>query len=533
MFKKPELRTNYIGISSDWDTGNITVFTRDGDTRLSETFQPEYYFYSPDPEGEYMSMSKEACSRFDFDSKEEYEQAKRLPIKKFESDISPVDRVLIDKFYGLPTPVVNFAFLDIEVDYDSKIGFSRPSNPYAPINAVTVYKSWTQTYVTIAVPPKNWDGISPTNDMAKDFDVHVKTEFKIVGDEADLLIEFFRQIDSADIISGWNSDFFDLPYMVKRTEMTLGKRALGKWGFPGCRFPQFKEQERFGAKELVAQIYGRTHLDYLQLFKKFTFGGRTSYALGSIMEDEIGYSKLEYEGTLEELYNNDFIKFCFYNLRDVEGLVMLDNKFKFIALTNQMAHENCVMFDSILGTVKYVETGVTAFAHYEMQLVVKDKKIATDGEKVEGAIVLTPRKGLHKWGGSVDINSLYPNTIRSLNISPETLIGQFTKGEADWHGIWQGDSENHILVCDDGNEYSGTGPEWQELLSRNKWALSGYGTVFDQSGAPGVLPTILGYWYDTRKKLQAEKKKYGKLGKELKKNLGIELDEETLKMLGG
>jgi DNA polymerase elongation subunit (family B) len=148
-----------------------------------------------------------------------------------------------------------------------------------------------------------------------------------------------------------------------------------------------------------------------------------------------------------------------------------------------------------------------------MQLVVKDKKIATDGEKVEGAIVLTPRKGLHKWGGSVDLNSLYPNTIRSLNISPETLIGQFTKGEEDWHGIWKGDDNNHILVCDDGNEYSGTGPEWQELLSRNKWALSGYGTVFDQSGAPGVLPTILGYWYDTRKKLQAEKKKYGKLYK--------------------
>ena len=120
MFKKPELRTNYIGISSDWDTGNITVFTRDGDTRLSETFQPEYYFYSPDPEGEYMSMSKEVCSRFDFDSKEEYEQAKRLPIKKFESDISPVDRVLIDKFYGLPTPVVNFAFLDIETDYKTE-----------------------------------------------------------------------------------------------------------------------------------------------------------------------------------------------------------------------------------------------------------------------------------------------------------------------------------------------------------------------------------------------------------------------------
>lgn len=516
QFVLPESRPNYIGAVNDYDTGRILVFTRDGDERRSEWFDPPMYFYSPAEDGEYTSMYGEKCARFDFDNRQEFEEACKLPIVKYESDIAPLDKVLIDNFYGLPTPTVYAAFLDIEVDYDSSIGFSRPSNPYAPVNAVTIYKSWNKTYVTIAVPPKGWDGVMPDKALTEKLDVHVETTYEIVKTEAELLDSMLTHLENADILSGWNSDFFDMPYLVKRVEMTLGKRAMNRFCFLGCRPPRFKEVERFGTPELTAQIFGRGHLDYLQLFKKFTFGGRTSYALGSILEDEVGISKLEFDGTLEQLYNNNFAHFLLYNLRDVEGLVRLDNKFKFINLVNQMAHENTVLFESILGTVKYVETGITGYAHYVMQQVVQDKKISTDGEKVEGAIVLNPKRGLHSWVGSVDINSLYPNTIRSLNISPEKLIGQFTKGEEDWKGIAEGDDENHIMIMDNGEEYHGTGAEWQIILVQKMWALSGYGTVFDQSNGPGILAKILGDWYADRKEKQALKKKYGKMAKEEK-----------------
>lgn len=514
LFQLPQERPNYIGAVNDYESGRIMVFTRDGDERRAEWFDPPYYFYSPDENGEYMSMYGDKCDKFEFDSKIEFEEAKKLPIKKFESDISPLDKVLIDNFYGLPTPTVYYAFLDIEVDYDSNIGFSRPSNPYAPVNAVTIYKSWNKQYVTIVVPPKSWDGTIPTHEMIRAHDVHVDPELIIAKNEAELLDLMLTHLESADIVSGWNSDFFDMPYLVKRVEMVLGKRATSRFCFRGCRYPKEKMVSRFGTEELTYQFFGRSHLDYLQLFKKFTFEGRTSYALGSILEDEVHINKLEYDGTLEQLYNNDFNRFIAYNIRDVEGLVKLDEKFKFISLVNQMAHENTVLFDAILGTVKYVETGITGYAHYVMQQVVQDKVVMTDGEKVEGAIVLTPRKGLHRWIGSVDINSLYPNTIRALNISPEMLIGQFTNGENDWRGIKNGDDENHILETDKGDEYHGTGAEWQEILKARKWAITGYGTVFDQSRGPGILPTILGDWYSSRKKLQAEKKKYGKLYKE-------------------
>ena len=512
-FNLPSRTTNYVGIASDWDSGKVMVFIRDEEGRRVEWFNPPMYFYTPDEAGEYMSMYGEKCEKYTFSSKEEFEAAKKLPIKKYESDISPADKVLLDNFYGVPTPNVNTAFFDIEVDYKSEKGFSRPSNPYAPVNAVTIYKAWSKEYVTIAVPPKNWDGKMPDQILANQCDVHVTTQYHIVKTEAELLDMFLKHIEDADILSGWNSDFFDMPYLVKRVEMSLGNRAAQRFSFLGCRSPRFKEVERFGTPELTVQIFGRSHLDYLNMFKKFTFGGRTSFALASILEDEVDIRKLEFEGTLEELYNNNFAHFLLYNVRDVEGLVKLDEKFKFIGLVNQMAHENTVPFDAILGTVKYVETGITGYAHYKMQQVVQDKVIATDGEKVEGAIVLNPKKGLHPWIGSVDINSLYPNTIRALNISPEMLIGQFTQGEEDWKGIAKADDKNHILVMDNGEEYSGTGKDWIEILKTNKWACSGYGTVFDQSKGPGILPTILGDWYSSRKKLQAEKKKYGKLYK--------------------
>ncbi len=532
-FVLPEKRANYVGAVNDYNSGKVMVFTRDEEGRHVEWFQPPYYFYTPDEDGEFTSMYGEPCSKFVFDSKEEFEEAKKLPIKKYESDISPLDKILIDNFYGLQTPTVFTAFLDIEVDYDSNIGFSRPNNPYAPVNAVTIYKSWSKKYVTIAVPPKNWDGVMPSKELSESLDVHVETEYEIVKTEAELLDSMLTHLEPADILSGWNSDFFDMPYLVKRVEMVLGKRAINRFCFTGCQNPKFKEVERFGTPELTVQISGRNHLDYLQLFKKFTFGGRTSFALASILEDEVDIRKLEFNGTLEQLYNNNFAHFLLYNLRDVEGLVKLDEKFKFISLVNQMAHENTVLFESILGTVKYVETGITGYAHYVMQQVVQDKHIATDGEKVEGAIVLTPRKGIQEWVGSVDINSLYPNTIRALNISPEMLIGQFTMGEEDWKGISIGDDKNHIMVMDNGEEYSGNGKEWIEIFKNNKWSCSGYGTVFDQSRGPGILPTILGDWYSSRKKLQAEKKKYGKDVGELKSKLGIELDEDTLKQLKG
>ena len=235
---------------------------------------------------------------------------------------------------------------------------------------------------------------------------------------------------------------------------------------------------------------------------------------------------------------HSFYLFQKYNLRDSEILVKLDEKFKFIALINQMAVENTVLFENMMGTVRYVETGMTNRAHNVHNLIVADKKIMTDGVKVEGALVLSPNVGLHKWLGSVDITSLYPSVIRSLNISPEKFIGQFvsgnnltyieheTAGEADWRGIISGDDLNHIMQMDNGETYEGTGAEWKKILTEQKWAISAYGTVFDESCGLGIVSDSLTYWFAERKALQKEKKKWHKERIRLEETLGFFIPEK-------
>jgi len=420
---------------------------------------------------------------------------------------------------------VHYAFIDIEVDYKKKLGFSSPENPYAPINAVTIYQSWTNQYLTYAVPPPGWDGVLPTEEQQKDLKFGFKLNLTICDNELDLIFKMLAAIDDADIISGWNSEFFDIPYIIKRIERVAPK-LLSKMCFIGARPPKERLVERYGKPCVVYTLSGRTHLDYLDLFKKFTFEGRTSYSLGNIASEELDIPKLHYEGTLEQLYNRDFAWFCLYNARDVEVLVKLDHKFKFIQTVNQMAHENCVLFENLMGTVKYVETGISLRAHHTHNLIVPDKSPNGEkNEKVEGAIVMTPVPGLHEWCGSVDLTSLYPSVIRALNMSIETFFGQFINEEDDWFGVKNADNKLHTLQMADGSFVEATGADWLKYFKDKKLACSAFGTVFTQD-SPGMVADALTFWFTERKRLQAEKKKYSKEADTLKKTLGVELSAQ-------
>jgi DNA polymerase elongation subunit (family B) len=516
-------QASYVGAVYDWDTDAVMVWERGEGGRKVVAHHAPHYFYVPDEEGEYTSIYGDKLKKLVFDNKDEFQQHARNYSRKFESDIPPLFKVLMNEYYARPVPDVHYAFLDIEVDYKSSLGFSSPENPYAPINAVTIYQSWTKKYLTYAVPPKGW------RVLKDDFHAKIKAlwaEHKLgfepnvvlCVDEAELIREMVNDIQDADIISGWNSEFFDLPYIMKRIERVNPKLA-NKMSFIGCKPPKESTVERYGSPSIVYKLNGRTHLDYLDLFKKFTFEGRTSYSLANIAAEELDIPKLEYDGTLEQLYNRDFAHFVAYNARDVEVLVKLDDKFKFIALVNQMAHENTCLFENMKGTVRYVETGITNRAHNVHNLIVADKRIMTDGEKVEGALVLSPLVGLHDWLGSVDINSLYPSVIRALNISPEKFIGQFANGEEDWRGILDMDDEMHTMVNDHHESVTMTGAEWWKAMIDNKWVITAFGTVFDEGNGLGIVPEAIEFWYAERKRLQAEKKKWQKVVKELQAQL--------------
>jgi len=253
--------------------------------------------------------------------------------------------------------------------------------------------------------------------------------------------------------------------------------------------------------------------------------------------DDLSYEELkELEAKLEaEIKRESFARFCVYNFRDVDGIVQLDEKFNFLALANQMAHENTVGFSAVLGTVAYVETGIINHAHNILKRVVHDK-VVKDNDMVEGAIVLDPKVGLHEWVGAIDLKSLYPNTLRSLNGSPEMIIGQFDTFEAAWAAVFNKTDERLGFTFETGLTAYKTAKEWNAFLRENQWAVSAYGTVFDQSKGRGVVADILGFWYSERKRLQAETKKWGKIAAELKLKTGILAtgsDEEAQKIDSG
>lgn len=520
---------NYVAAWMDYRADKVVVLERDAEgTMFRKAYNPPYYFFIPDEEGTYESIFGDKLIRAEFGHKDEYEAAKRAFPLKFESDIAPLKRVLMDNYYERPAPPVQFALIDIEVDYKQSIGFAGPQNPYAPINAVTIYQSWTGKYLTAVLTPPvpdpngegevKWDAL-PGNNIEKlyatideliekgDLGKGQRPEITICKNETELLYFFVKHIEESDIISGWNSEFYDLPYICERLVLAGGKSLLQRIDHIGVREPRKEMVNRFGSPEPIWKLTGRSHLDYMKLFQKFTFEGRVSYALGNILEEEVGMGKLEYDGTLERLYHDDFPLFVAYNFRDVSGLVDLDGKFKFIAQANQMAHENTVHFDAVLGTVAYVETGITNHAHYKLGKIVHDKRIGSH-DRVEGAIVMTPQRGLHGWLAAIDLKSLYPNTIRSLNASPEMIVGQFEGKEADWRAVWKETTDRLTMTFENGSQVIMSGAEWADYLLEKRWCVSAYGTVFDQSRGLGVVADILGFWYNERKRLQGEKKKW-------------------------
>ena len=522
-------QANYVGMYHDWETDTVMVWERDETGRKVVAHRAPHYFYVADENGDHQSIFGHKLKKLEFDSGDELKAAQRQHGLKFESDIRPDAKVLMNEYYGRPTPIINFAFIDIEVDYNSSIGFSSPENPYAPINAVTVYQSWTDEYWTYAVPPKGWKDDGTFQDkiaaMWEEHQLGFKPNVVLCANESELLIAMVEDIQSADIISGWNSEFFDLPYIMKRL-LRLNPKLANKMCFLGCKPPRENTIERFGSPAIIYALNGRTHLDYMELFKKFTFEGRQSYSLGNIAAEELDIPKLDYDGTLEQLYNRDFVHFVTYNARDVEVIVKLEDKYKFIQLVNQMAHENTVPFNAMLGTVRYVETGIMNFCHNlpdnlaklfgRSELIACDKAFSTvKNKKVEGAIVMVPRMGLWEWLGSVDLTSLYPSVIRALNMSIETFIGQFGPvddpqyGEDAWYAIWKKLPTKWIANID-GEEFEMSGAEWHDFMRSQNWAISAFGTIFDQS-KPGMVASVLTFWFNERKRLQAEKKKYAKL----------------------
>lgn len=501
---------------------DVLVWERTKEGRELKTFRAPYYFYTEDSNGTFKSMKGKKLIRHEFDSADAFHNTRNNytsdGIKMYESDLMPDLRIISEHYYGLPAPVLNVTFLDIEVDYNKEIGFSSVRNPYAPISAIAMYHQYTSKFVVLAVPPPDsgyaYGKVTPEfieklHDIAP-LPSDRSIEIFLFKTEKELLVRFLAEIQESDVLSGWNSDFFDMPYITKRVEMVLGRQHLRKLSFEGADLPKYREVEIYNVKNITVDLSGRISADYLALFRKYEVADRQSFKLESVADDELpDLPKLKYKGSLHDLYRKDFIYFIRYNIRDTEILIGFEEKLGYMALSNEMFHLSGATFKHVTGTLKLAELAIMNYCHHDLGVIVPDAPprgmAGVNNESIQGAYVLEPKVGVHSLVGSIDIKSLYPSSIRAINISPETLMGQFNEAVRACEEIAKGSLMSLTLVHEDNTLEEHTAEEWRKILRERKWAVSGFGTVFDQT-TKGIIPAILEEWYATRKKYQKMKK---------------------------
>ena len=506
--------------------------------RVFKEFPVRYTFYHTDPKGKFQSIYGEPLSRVVCRNSKDFR--KELSIhnnkKLYEADINPIFSTLSENYLNAEAPKLNVAFWDIEVDFDPERGYASPEDAFMPITAIAVHLQWIDTLVCLAIPPKGMS-IEKAEELVKDL-----PNTHIFDNEADLLDTFLNLIQDADVLSGWNSEGFDMPYTVNRITKVLSKddtRRLCLWD----QYPKKREYEKYGKKAITYDLVGRVHLDSLELYRKYTYEERHTYRLDAIGEMEVGETKTQYEGTLDQLYNNDFRKFVIYNRQDTALLDKLDKKLKFLDLSNTLAHECTVLLQTTMGAVAVTEQAIINEAHKRgFQVPNRPVRDEEADNSAAGAYVAYPKEGIHDWIGSLDINSLYPSAIRALNMGPETIVGQLrqtmtqeyidnlvAKGKSfasAWEGMFGSIEYTAVMNQEVGTEIT---IDWQDgsvdilsaaevykliFDSNQPFILSANGTLFTYE-TEGIIPGLLKRWYAERKEMQAKLKETIKAGNKI------------------
>ena len=526
---------SYVDAFFDRDADIIRAVERKDGKRHFHEYQAKYTWYYEDPRGKYKSIYGDPLTRVVCKSTKDFR--KELSInkdkKKFESDVNPIFQCLSENYLNQTAPKLNVAFWDIETDFDPERGFAPVDDPFMPITAITVHLQWLDMLITVAMPPKGLPMEQAQEICQKRWgDTCILFPNNEKG-EGEMLSMFLDLIEDADIHSGWNSEGYDVPYTVNRIKRVLSSddtRRFCLWG----QKPKKREYEKFGKMSETYDTIGRVHMDYLNLYRKYTYEERHTYRLDAIGEMEVGENKTVYEGTLDQLYNNDFETFIEYNRQDVALLDKLDKKLRFIDLANEIAHDNTVLLQTTAGAVAVTEQAIVNEAH-RRGMQVPNRREHEGNTAAAGAYVAFPKKGVHEWIGSMDLNSLYPSIIRAMNMAPETIIGQIrpdltdeflhnatTLEKKSFAAAWEGkfgtleydavmeQRKDVALTLDleDGTSHVLSGAEIYKLIfdSHQPWMLSANGTIFTTE-IEGVIPGLLKRWYSERKDLQKMLKK--------------------------
>ena len=405
------------------------------------TFEYQPTFYKPDPQGQYLTLFGDKVS-----------PTKTYSGDCYETDVDKATRVLVD-LYSESDDVPeyhNTVFFDIECEIAGALTPQTVANAPTKITAIALYDNSLKQYYCYILDE---DQLLTNSEKDNTFVISCISE-KIL---LQTFLDKWEQMDPT-IISGWNSEFFDVPYTYNRIAKVLGKSQADRLSPINKVFVGETDNEQ------VVRIGGINHLDYMLLFKKYVTKQEPSYALGNIGTKYVKLGKIEYYGSLDKLFKEDVQKFIEYNIRDVEILVKLEEKMKFIDLTVTVGHLCHTTYDNIYYSTALNDGAILTYL--KRKNIVSPNKPTTLNPKLgglsrkkaefdykagnitkeqldeiielseyAGGYLKDPEPGLYEWVIDLDFTSLYPSIIRSLNIGIETLVGRIVnkhKTDSQW-----------------------------------------------------------------------------------------------------
>ena len=389
---------------------------------------------------------------------------------------------------------INIAIIDIEVG--SENGFPDPYKANEPITSIAVK--------TVGGNMKVY-GCGDFNNQRDDV-----AYFKC-RDEYDLCKRFLEdwQLNTPDIITGWNTRFFDIPYLINRFTKILGEsemKTLSPWGYINERKMVVR-----GRDMIEYDIYGISSLDYIELYRWYAPGGKSqdSYRLDNIAQVELGEGKISYDEfeNLHQLYRLNYQKFIEYNIKDVELILKLEDKLKLIELALTLAYDTKSNFNDVFAQTRMWDAIIYNYL-FERNIVVPPNETSVKDGAFEGAYVKDPQIGVHDYVASFDLNSLYPHLMIQYNISPETIVE-----------VRDYDANMREIVS------NGVSVDKLLIKSVNLSNLSGVTITpngqFFRTDKQGFLPKMLEEMYEDRKKFKkmmiSAKQEYEKEKDESKK----------------
>lgn len=400
----------------------------------------------------------------------------------------------------------------IDIETYATTHFSTPEAATDPINLITIYDSLSEKYYT-------W-GCKNYSTLDEDV-IYIKCK-----DERDLLKSFvkFWKNDPPDIVTGWNIHGYDIPYIMNRLTQVFADDYNKKLS----PIESIYLREKAAVNKLGRQIDrwsigGISIIDYMELYESLCGGKRESMSLNYISEYELGDSKIAIGSTsLSTLADRDWTKFVDYNIQDVRLLIKLENKLKYLKLVRNLAYRGFIPFEKSMGKVAMV-TGAVAHEALKQGMIIPTFNIQNVKQDFKGGYVYEPIKGLYENVVTYDANSLYPNTIITLNISSETKIGK----------IISKDDEHVTLKLTNGQEKKIKHSDFDKIVQTEKLAITKSNVLYTQK-FKGIFPTLIDRLYNERVKaknamLDAKKKlKKAKTPEDVKTLEEVANDNDTL-----